>query len=399
MEISPQSIIEILSLRYDSNHSPKLPKLSWKDFLPSENYSDEQIEKIIKEYLHSTLSNNKEKKISIALSGGIDSTLTLLYLKKFLPDWEITAFSIKFADSTDETIQASKITEHFGVDHKVIFLKNYLEELPKAISIIKQPFWDLHWYYVVKEAQTFSKILASGDGGDELFGGYTFRYKKYLSLINSSSTPIEKSTAYLQCHERDHVPDQESLFGQNIPFSWGKIHTKLSHWFDNSLPELTQVFLADYNGKLLYNFSPINSKINNHFGITSVTPILSPKLTHYACKIHQNKKYDFQNNIGKIPLRNLLKKHGVEHLISNEKLGFSVNTSNLWKSIGHELCKSYLINSNIVKSKLINKEWIQKHIDRDNLDTRYVNKFLGLLALEIWYQLFISKEIDDSITL
>ena len=85
-----------------------------------------------------------------------------------------------------------------GAEHHVIYLENYLRELPKAISIIKLPFWDLHWYHVVKKSQSLSKHLASGDGGDELFGGYTFRYKKFLSLINTNSTPLEKTKAY--CH-------------------------------------------------------------------------------------------------------------------------------------------------------------------------------------------------------
>ena len=33
--------------------------------------------------------------------------------------------------------------------------------------------------------------------------------------------------------------------------------------------------------------------------------------------------------------------------------------------------------------------------DKDNLDIRYINKFLGLLAFEIWYRLFITKEIKS----
>ena len=45
---------------------------------------------------------------------------------------------------------ASKIANKLNVDHEIIPIKNFLLELPKAISITKQPFWDLHWYYVVK---------------------------------------------------------------------------------------------------------------------------------------------------------------------------------------------------------------------------------------------------------
>ena len=60
---------------------------------------------------------------------------------------------------------------------------------------------------------TYSNNFFSGDGGDELFGGYTFRYKKFLELTNENSTTEEKIVSYLNCHERDWVPDQELIFG------------------------------------------------------------------------------------------------------------------------------------------------------------------------------------------
>ena len=49
------------------------------------------------------------------------------------------------------------VFQRFNAEHHVIHLENYLSELPKAISIIKLPFWDLHWYYVVKKSSSLSK--------------------------------------------------------------------------------------------------------------------------------------------------------------------------------------------------------------------------------------------------
>jgi asparagine synthase (glutamine-hydrolysing) len=83
-------------------------------------------------------------------------------------------------------------------------------------------------------------------------------------------------------------------------------------------------------------------------------------------------------------------------LISNEKLGFSVDTINLWKSIGHKICTNYLKNGRIVNDHWINKKWIDRYIDQENLDIRYINKFLGLLAFEIWYRIFVTKEMNEN---
>ena len=396
----PSAITNILTLRYDPSITPNLPRKTWNDFKPLiEKPSIEFIEKSIEKILRKQLDISSIKKICIALSGGIDSALILTLIKKTMPDIQVDAISIKFANSIDETENASKIAAKMEANHHIIYVENYLRELPKAISIIKLPFWDLHWYHVVKKSQSLSKHLASGDGGDELFGGYTFRYKKFLSLINANSTPLEKAKAYLSCHERDRVPDQEKLFGKKSKFSWESIYEPLIAYFDNPLSPIEQVFLADYNGKLLYNFNPINTRILNHFDMETISPLLSEEMISYALSIPLQHKYDKTQNTGKLALRKLLSKYHMDKLISNEKLGFNVNTLNLWTSFGQSLCQEYLTDSQVVRDGWINKDWISQYIHKDDLDVRYVNKFLGLLAFEIWYRLFVTKDMSANTTL
>jgi asparagine synthase (glutamine-hydrolysing) len=398
--LNPSSLVNILTLRYDPNLKPNLSKKTWNDFESTKNsLSVDFIEKSICDDLEQKLKNYNENKVAIALSGGIDSTLVLSLLRKIKPDIEIHAISIKFADSVDETINASKIAAKFNAEHHIIELDNYLSELPKAISMIKLPFWDLHWFHVAKNAKSLSKILISGDGGDELFAGYTFRYKKFLSLTSKNSTPLEKIKAYLKCHERDRVDDQEHIFGKKIKFSWESIYQILLPYFDNKLPSLQQVLLADYNGKLLYNFNPINKKIVDELKIELITPILNPKLISSAPHTILSQNYDEIQNIGKQPLRKILEKNGHSNLVNTRKLGFNVNTINLWKTHGHRLCEKFLLDSRIVNDGWISNDWILKHMDNSLLDVRYVNKFLGILAFEIWYRLFITKELSSEDTL
>ena len=398
--INPSSIVNILTLRYDPNLTPNLPIKTRNDFSPNIQSADiNLIEKSISNYIKQKTENLDIKSVSIALSGGVDSTLVLSIIRKVRPDINIQAVSIKFADSVDETDNALKIAETFEAEHNIVYLENYLSELPKAISMIKMPFWDLHWYYVVKKSKSFSKILFSGDGGDELFGGYTFRYTKFLSLTSENSTPKEKVLAYLQCHERDRVPDQEKIFNDKSKFSWKLIHDSLLPHFDNKLSRLEQVFLADYNGKLLYNFNPINNNIIKSFDMELLTPILNDELLNVGPHLVQSEKYNSENNLGKLPLRSILKKNKHDYLVGTQKLGFNVNTINLWKKHGKKLCKEYLNDARIVKDGWINNEWIKKYIESPDLDVRYINKFFGILAFEIWYRLFITKEMNSNTTL
>jgi len=356
---------------------------------------EEFVEKSIRRKISHEIGTNTGK-IGISLSSGIDSTLILALLREEYPSNEIESVSVKFSESTDETNASKKISEKFQTNHHILEIDNFLEELPNAISIVKQPFWDLHWYYLVKKMKNFTNVFLSGDGGDELFGGYTFRYKKFLKLTNENSTTNEKIIAYLNCHERDWVPDQESIFGKENQFSWNDIYKILEPYFDNTLPRLTQVFLADYNGKLIHNMQPLYKSIHDYFSIRNITPIQNEELIQFSCLLRNDQKYDFKSNQGKIILVNLLEKYNLKYLTSLQKQGFSVNTANLWNSYGKKIFLHYFDKSRLIEDKIINSDWIEKYISKNNLDTRYINKFLGILALEIWYRLLITKEMNEN---
>ncbi len=391
-----ESIKQILTLRYSTNLETSSQKLVPEDFETKQITNPENVieQSIIKSI--STELDSNSKKIGISLSSGIDSTLVLALLRKEFPSTDIESISVKFSESTDETDISKKISEKFQTNHHILEIDNFLEELPKAISIVKQPFWDLHWYYLVKKMKSLTNVFLSGDGGDELFGGYTFRYKKFLELTNENSSTKEKIISYLNCHERDWVPDQELIFGNECKFNWEEIYQLLEPYFNNSLSNLTQVFLADYNGKLLHNMQPLYSSIHAHFDIQNITPIQNNQSIKLSCQIPNSMKYDYKTNSGKIILRHLVEKFDVQNLISSKKQGFSVNTSNLWNSYGKKIFLHFFDKSRLVEDKIINSAWIEKHISKNNLDIRYVNKFLGILALEIWYRLLITKEMNGN---
>jgi len=391
-----ESIKQILALRYSTNLETSFQKLVPEDFETKQIINPENIiEQSIRKSISTELDSNS-KKIGISLSSGIDSTLVLALLRKEFPSTDIESVSVKFSESIDETDISKKISEKFDTNHHILEIDNFLEELPKAISIVKQPFWDLHWYYLIKKMKSLTNVFLSGDGGDELFGGYTFRYKKFLELTNENSSTKEKIISYLNCHERDWVPDQELIFGNECKFNWEEIYQLLEPYFNNSLSNLTQVFLADYNGKLLHNMQPLYSSIHAYFDIQNITPIQNNQSIKLSCQIPNSMKYDYKTNSGKIILRHLVEKFDVQNLISSKKQGFSVNTSNLWNSYGKKIFLHFFDKSRLVEDKIINSAWIEKHISKNNLDIRYVNKFLGILALEIWYRLLITKEMNGN---
>jgi len=398
--LSFDKISNILTLRYDPNNQSTLKKINGNDFLPKSSVNLNKIKDILKNSIQTKL--NSQSNLTVALSGGVDSTLLLSLTKELFPDIRITAITITFPYSDDESESAANIAHHFDIDHKIIHVDNFLKELPTAISILKEPYYDvMNWYYLVKNTSSISNILLTGDGADEIFGGYTFRYSKFLEKITDNSSPIEKVKAYLECHERDWVPDQENIFEKKLGFSWNKIYDILEPFFNNNLSALDQLFLADFNGKLMHNFVPNYKKFYDFFQISYVSPFLDNSVIEHGLHLHPTEKYDSSNNIGKLPLRSLLSKDVSSLLFPKLKQGFVVNTSSLWDSYGKEICKHYLFDSRIVKDGFISEQWIKRNFikaDSDK-DIRYINKFFSILGFEIWYRIFVTKDMKSSETL
>ena len=66
----------------------------------------------------------------------------------------------------------------------------------------------------------------------------------------------------------------------------------------------------------------------------------------------------------------------------------------MWKSYGKDIFLQYFDKSRLLEDKIINSDWIKQYASKNDLNVRYVNKLLGILALEIWYRLFITNDID-----
>jgi asparagine synthase (glutamine-hydrolysing) len=323
----------------------------------------------------------------------------LALLKDEYPGLDIKCISVSF-DEVSEATYARKIAESKDTDFYNVTVDNPLQDLPFLISIVKEPRWNLYQYYFIEKSKKYSNVLFTGDGGDELFGGYTFRYTKFLKLFDTRDDWKQRTINYLECHERDWVPDQESIFGENIKFDWSSIYSLLRSRFDNDLDPLDQVFLADYNGKLIYDFVPTNNKFFSYLGIAGISPILDNKIIDLSLRIPPSVKFNKESNTGKIPLREILSGLDSKN-VSDTKIGFGMDLKKLWTSSAKEIVISTLSNASIFRDKIINSDFYNHSIKRidETGDLRYISKMLQLLSLEIWYKMFVTFELSPKSSL
>jgi len=380
--------------------------------LPTPDDLDNEIRRLMRLKIEKSKANS----VAIALSSGVDSILILSLIRKEFPHINLECLNVTFDEDSTEAHVASQIAESKGAGFQEIHVDNPLKDLPKLLSIVKEPRWNVYQFYFIEKAKSISSLLFTGDGGDELFAGYTFRYNKFLTNIRQLSHSYswtDKVRIYLSCHERDWVPDQEEMFsGTLVKFDWAAIYELLRNYFDNKLDPLEQVLLADYNGKLMYDFVPTNERFFEHLEITGVAPLLSSKIIDMSMKIPASLKYDFGSNTGKVPLREVIKRNNVDDSMGlnftdgdKRKIGFGMNLTKFWLRSAKEIVTSNLDRGRIFEDKIINKAWYSKSLDKiasenyknkeeQEQGPRYISKMLQLLSLEIWYKLFVTHEIS-----
>lgn len=369
--------------------------------------SSQDLENEIRRLIKIRFEGSKEKRIAIALSSGVDSNVIFSLIRKELPQIDIGCLNVSFDEDSSEALRAAQLAESKDAGFHEIHVENPLQDLPMLLSIIKEPRWNVYQYYFIEKARSISNVLFTGDGGDELFAGYTFRYKNFLATIESLSRPSceDRIRTYLRCHERDWVPDQEAMFaGTQIKFTWSSIYELIEKYFVSNLDPLEQVLLADYHGKLMYDFIPTNEKFFKHFNISGMAPLLCNQIIDIAMKIPASLKYDFKNNIGKIQLREIIEHNTAGYSTDRKrKMGFGMDLAKFWSRFGKEMVTSNLDKGRIFQDKIINKEWYNKSLARidENKEeaSRYISKMLQLLSLEIWYQLFVTSEMSASSTI
>ncbi|HWH94069.1 MAG TPA: asparagine synthase (glutamine-hydrolyzing) [Baekduia sp.] len=114
--------------------------------------------------------------VGVFLSGGVDSG-TLAALAAEATDGPLRTFSVGFEEASFDELEQARMTAHrYGTDHHEIVLRpDAAELLPEIVAAFDEPFADssaLPTYAVSRLAAEHVKVVLSGEGADELFGGY-----------------------------------------------------------------------------------------------------------------------------------------------------------------------------------------------------------------------------------
>ena len=179
---------------------------------PSESRTDEEWTEAIHEALKLAVSrrnNIADVPVGVLLSGGLDSSLLVGLLDEIGID-DIRTFTIGFDDQPEEKGSeyefSDAVVERFNTTHHKVHIPNEmtLKRLPEAVANMSEPMFGqdaIGFYLLSEQVAKEVKVVQSGQGADEVFGGY-FWYPQMKDVYEKSGDALESFRAHY--FDRDH---------------------------------------------------------------------------------------------------------------------------------------------------------------------------------------------------
>ena len=297
--------------------------------------------------------------LGVFLSGGVDSSLITALLQKGSKK-KINTFSIGFSDKNyDESFFAGKIASHLKTNHVKLEAnpKDAIDLIEKMPFVYSEPFADssqIPTTLLCSLVRKHVKVALSGDGGDELFSGYT-RYlfaQKYFGLLNKFPNRFrDQLVNLLKMTSPNFLNKVGSFF--NIRRLGDKIHkaeaiiplenfqefyeTLTTYWPDNTiinnsksniyqftdkLDNIENMMLADQLNYLPNDILVKGDRASMSYGLETRAPFLDHKVVELAWSLPRN--YRIQNKNSKRILKEILYKYVPKSLVDRPKQGFSM---------------------------------------------------------------------------
>lgn len=317
-----------------NTHSKKLKYYNFLEIAEGENHG-EDLESLLNTAVKTRLVGDVQ--IGVFLSGGLDSSLITNLTAHHMPD--IKTFSIGFNSiAHDESQHAQSVAKALGVDHHLV---NFTEEdftrtIPLVASALDEPIGDqatLPTYKLCEEASQYVKVVLSGEGADELFGGYNY-YNQFERRF-SPFAKLNSSRSASQLNE--FIDDSLSCTPSGFPLVINR--EVRSFLMKNPLNESKDKWEEDIISSLNTVRNPLNracatdamswlpdnllvklDRMTMSKSIEARCPFLEKNLAEYALKMSSSKK--IKGKKSKVALRSLGRKYLPRCAWKRNKQGF-----------------------------------------------------------------------------
>lgn len=360
------------------------------------------------------------------LSGGIDSTAIATLAKRHNPN--LLTFTTGFErEGYSEVDVAAESAAAIGVEHivKIVSPEEYADAIPKIMWYLDDPVADpslVPLYFVAAEARKHVKVVLSGEGADELFGGYTI-YKEPLSLapFEKIPTPLRRGLGRLSrvlpdgmkgksLLERGSMTMEERYYGNARSFNFEQMQ-RVIPWARREWDhrEVTAPIYAQsrdmdpvarmqhldlftwMRGDILVKADKIN--------MANSLELRVPFLDKEVFKVAETIPHDLKiaNGTTKYALRRAMEQIVPPHVLHRKKLGFPVPMRH-WLA-GDELFgwAQDTINESQTDD-IFNKKAVLEMLNEHRAGVSdHSRRLWTVLAFMVWHGIFVENRIDPQI--
>ena len=363
------------------------------------------------------------------LSGGIDSgSITALASKKVdrlstftcgFDMSEISGREINF----DERKDAELIANHFKTEHfeQVINAGDLKWSLPRVVFHLEDLRVGMSYpnYYISRLASKFVKVCLQGTGGDELYGGYPWRYYKIFKSVNQDEffdqyykfwqrlvSDKNKSELFTKnVLNKIDINNPRKIFERVFRFNKKLNYKTPEDHINNSLYFEIKTFLP---GLLL-----VGDKLSMAHGIEERFPFLDNDLVEYAQKIPVKHKlgnlekeieYIDENTLrkkqvyrqfddGKNVFRKAMGNFIPNAILEKKKQGFSAPDESWYRGENAKYIKELLLSENLACADYINQDYIKKVVN-EHINGGINHRLLiwSFMNFEWWCRIFLNNE-------
>lgn len=396
-------------------------KTYWKvQFKPVQTEEDKLVQEV-RDAIFDSVKVHMRSDVPVGsfLSGGIDSSFIVSVAKQFHPN--LKTFSVGFEHEGFSEVDVAKETaDKVGVENfsAIISPEEYMNELPKIVWHLDDPLADplaIPLYFVAKEAKKQVTVVLSGEGADELFGGYNI-YREPLSLkpferipsplkkmllrVASAMPEGMKGKSFLM---RGCTPLEDRYIGNAKIFEEG-MKSKLLRQYDSNLSycDVTKPYFEESR-----SYSEINKmqyvdihtwargdillkadKMTMANSLELRVPFLDKVVFEAASKIPEELKT--KNGTTKYLLRKAAEGIVPEHVLNRKKLGFPVPIRHWLKNEMHDWAVNIIKESET--DAYIHKDYVLQLLE-DHCANKADNsrKIWTVLIFMIWHSIFVEK--------
>jgi len=359
--------------------------------------------------------------IGCFLSGGLDTSAIVAYAAKASTQ-PLKTFCMGFGEETDEFRDARLIADHFGTEHHelVVDSSQGMKLYPAMIWHMEAPKYNLYPWFVCELVRRHVKVCLSGNGGDEIFGGYFARYQNALRVDALSNNPLSsvlRLSGNLLQDLTDDVKTQNrfrvlSSLGDDasaylvlagaLPDAFNRKLFSHGNSLFNSLKKhyapffgkadfLQGLMEAELRTKLVDDLLSVDDSMSMAHSLELRVPLLDNRIVDLMMRIPWRMKYA-PGTHGKQILRRALQGVLPESTFRKPKWGFSVNVYQWYKGELGELVRQVLPESDVVRkyfsSKVIKKLLAEQVSERNR---RHHVLLWQILGFHFWHKIFVES--------